>query len=143
MISKMFIKRLLIPYSHLQKKKKFFTLSPGIPLVAERTVQLLLEKGEEKGYTIELAGGQSFLDALFQAMRIDPIEGFQLLDGTNFDKRDVHLTQHMIIGQVYDQIVASNVKLELMELLPEDYDIYIISNAGGAAEAIKKCLYIC
>lgn len=111
---------------------------PGAPIVAERTVQLLLERREEMGIEIELAGGQSFLDALFQAVRIDPIEGFQLLDGTNFNKYNVQLTQHMIIGQVYDQMVASNVKLELMELLPDTYEIYIVENAGSAAESVKK-----
>lgn len=94
------------------------------------------------GIEIELAGGQSFLDALFQAVRIDPIEGFQLLDGINFNKYNVQLTQHMIIGQVYDQMVASNVKLELMELLPDTYEIYIVENAGSAAESVKKYLYI-
>ncbi|PJN90510.1 SAM-dependent methyltransferase, partial [Bacillus sp. mrc49] len=56
---------------------------PGHPMVAEKTVQLLLEKGPALGVDIKLEGGQSFLDPLFQAVRIDPIEGFQLLDGTD------------------------------------------------------------
>lgn len=111
---------------------------PGAPIVAERTVQLLLERGEKMGIEIKLAGGQSFLDALFQAVRIDPIEGFQLVDGTNFSKNNVQLTQHLIIAQVYDKMVASNVKLELMELLPDTYEIYIVTNAGSTTEFVKK-----
>ncbi|HBI02515.1 MAG TPA: MazG family protein, partial [Paenibacillaceae bacterium] len=38
---------------------------PGHPLVAEKTVQLLLEKGPQRGIGIEVIGGQSFLDAVF------------------------------------------------------------------------------
>ena len=56
---------------------------PGHPLVAERTVQLLVEKEREGIVKLEIAGGNSFLDPIFAALRIDPIEGFQLIDGTD------------------------------------------------------------
>lgn len=111
---------------------------PGHPLVAEQTVQLLLEKAPEKGVDIEIGGGQSFLDALFQALKIDPIDGFQLLDGTSLKKDEIEVKQHVIIGQVYDQFVASEVKLTLMDILPYDYDIYIVTAAGSQYERIKK-----
>ncbi|WP_458353715.1 bifunctional methyltransferase/pyrophosphohydrolase YabN [Peribacillus frigoritolerans] len=112
---------------------------PGHPMVAEKTVQLLLEKGSALGIAIKLEGGQSFLDPLFQAVRIDPIEGFQLLDGTDLSPDDLHITQHMIIGQVYDAFSASNVKLTLMEKLPDDYEVYIVTAAGSSQEKVTKC----
>jgi tetrapyrrole methylase family protein / MazG family protein len=111
---------------------------PGHPLVAEKTVQILIEKGPELGVEIVIGGGQSFLDALFQALKIDPIEGFQLLDATDLKKDEVMLKHHMIIGQVYDTYVASNVKLTLMEMLPFDYEIYIATAAGSSRESIRK-----
>src|SRR6478609_5905578 len=49
---------------------------PGHPLVAERTVQLLLQKGETKQIEVRIEGGQSFLDPMFASLKIDPIEGF-------------------------------------------------------------------
>ncbi|PJN86478.1 nucleoside triphosphate pyrophosphohydrolase [Bacillus sp. mrc49] len=112
---------------------------PGHPMVAEKTVQLLLEKGPALGVDIKLEGGQSFLDPLFQAVRIDPIEGFQLLDGTDLSPNDLHITQHMIIGQVYDAFSASNVKLTLMEKLPDDYEVFIVTAAGSSKEKVTKC----
>ncbi|MCU6603885.1 nucleoside triphosphate pyrophosphohydrolase [Peribacillus frigoritolerans] len=112
---------------------------PGHPMVAEKTVQLLLEKSPALGIAIKLEGGQSFLDPLFQAVRIDPIEGFQLLDGTNLSPDDLHITQHMIIGQVYDAFSASDVKLTLMEKLPDDYEVYIVTAAGSSQEKVTKC----
>ncbi|TKH03183.1 nucleoside triphosphate pyrophosphohydrolase [Peribacillus simplex] len=112
---------------------------PGHPMVAEKTVQLLLEKGPALGIAIKLEGGQSFLDPLFQAVKIDPIEGFQLLDGTDLSPDDLHITQHIIIGQVYDAFSASNVKLTLMEKLPDDYEVYIVTAAGSSQEKVTKC----
>jgi tetrapyrrole methylase family protein / MazG family protein len=110
---------------------------PGHPMVAERTVQLLLERGPERKIEIEIAGGQSFLDAIFQALKIDPIEGFQLLDGTDLSRDTLRIDTHMIIGQVYDRFVASEVKLTLMEKLPDEYKVAIVTAAGSETENIK------
>ena len=111
---------------------------PGHPLVAEKTVQLLIEKDREGVVSIEIAGGQSFLDSIFQALRIDPIEGFQLLDGTDLDRSCIQLRNHLIIGQVYDVFSASEVKLTLMDILPYDYPIKIVTAAGSSLECIKE-----
>lgn len=111
---------------------------PGHPLVAERTVQLLLERAPKYDVAVNIGGGQSFLDALFQSLKMDPIEGFQLLDGTALKKEDLQLKQHLIIGQVYDQFVASEVKLTLMDVLPFDYEVYIVTAAGSKNELIQK-----
>ncbi|MGV3466250.1 MAG: nucleoside triphosphate pyrophosphohydrolase, partial [Heyndrickxia sp.] len=111
---------------------------PGHPLVAEKTVQLLLERGETKGVEILIGGGQSFIDPLFAAVKADPIEGFQLLDGTDLHRDDIHTNQHLIIGQVYDAFSASNVKLTLMEKYPDNYQIFIVTAAGSKEESIKE-----
>lgn len=110
---------------------------PGHPLVAERTVQLLLEDGPKAGVEIAISGGQSFIDALFTSLKIDPIEGFQLLDGTALAAEQLQLEQHIIISQVYDQFVASDVKLTLMEKYPDDYQVYIVTAAGSSKERIE------
>ncbi len=110
---------------------------PGHPLVAERTVQLLLEKRKE-GFQIEIQGGNSFLDPLFTALEIDPIQGFQMVDGTDFQGSLLQLKQHLVICQVYDQFIASEVKLTLMERLPHDYQVYIVTAAGTSIQKIRK-----
>ncbi|CAH2717145.1 hypothetical protein BACCIP111895_04335 [Neobacillus rhizosphaerae] len=111
---------------------------PGHPLVAERTVQLLLEYGPKEEIEIIIGGGQSFIDALFASLKIDPIEGFQLLDGTALHACQLQIDQHIFISQVYDQFVASNVKLTLMDKLPDDYQVYIVTAAGSKNEIIEK-----
>ena len=111
---------------------------PGHPLVAERTVQLLLEYGPNEGVDIVIGGGQSFVDALFQSLKIDPVEGFQLLDGTSLHSNQLQIDQHMFISQVYDQFVVSNIKLTLMERLPDDYEVVIVRAAGSSNERIER-----
>ncbi|CRK85369.1 nucleoside triphosphate pyrophosphohydrolase [Neobacillus massiliamazoniensis] len=111
---------------------------PGHPLVAEQAVQTLLEKGPLAGVEIAIGGGQSFIDPLFQALKIDPIEGFQLLDGTSLSSNQLQIDQHIFISQVYDSFVASNVKLTLMEKLPDEYEVYIVTAAGSKDEAVEK-----
>lgn len=107
---------------------------PGHPLVAERTVQLLIEKKAE----MEIKGGQSFLDDMFTSLCIDPIEGFQFVDATSFQPQELQLRHHLIFCQVYDAYIASEVKLSLSEILPYDYEVYIVTAAGSADERMTK-----
>ena len=107
---------------------------PGHAMVAERTVQLLIASSVE----IEIKGGQSFLDDMFTSLKIDPIEGLQFLDATNFRLEDLSLQQHIIFCQVYNSDIASNVKLALLEILPYNYEVFIVTAAGSKQEIIKK-----
>ncbi|MFJ8066757.1 nucleoside triphosphate pyrophosphohydrolase [Psychrobacillus sp. NPDC096426] len=111
---------------------------PGHPLVAEQTVQLLIEAERKGNAKIRIEGGQSFLDPIFAALRIDPIEGFQLIDGTSFKRDEVQMGSHVLIGQVYDSFSASEVKLTLMEKYPDDYEVIIVTAAGSTQEKLTK-----
>lgn len=110
---------------------------PGHPMAAEKTVQLLLEKKRLGEVEVVIAGGQSFLDALFASIEIDPADGFQLLDGTALNRNDIHIFGHVIIAQVYDSFVASDVKLTLMEKYPDDHEVKVITAAGSEQEELK------
>lgn len=108
---------------------------PGHPMLAEKTVQLLLE---QERINIDIIGGQSYLDALFTTLKIDPIEGFQFVDGTGFTRRELNYRKHLIFSQVYDRFIASQVKLALLEDLPFDYEVTIIEAAGSNMEKIRS-----
>ncbi len=106
---------------------------PGHPMLAEKTVQLLLEQNV---VPVDVIGGQSYLDDLFTSLRIDPIDGFQFVDGTGFNRSQLNYRQHIIFCQVYDQFIASNVKLELLEDLPASYQVTVVEAAGSNKEKI-------
>ncbi|SFF03585.1 bifunctional methyltransferase/pyrophosphohydrolase YabN [Alteribacillus iranensis] len=111
---------------------------PGHPLTAEITVQQLIESEEKGDLRLEIKGGQSFLDPMFTALRIDPNDGFQLLDATSMQPNDLMLRQHVIVSQVYDAMIASDVKLTLMEKYPDDYEVTLVTAAGTKEETLKK-----
>ncbi|MBP3953478.1 nucleoside triphosphate pyrophosphohydrolase [Bacillus suaedae] len=106
---------------------------PGHPFVAERTIQLLLASEQVE---LEFIGGQSFLDPMYGALNIDPIEGCQIVDGTDLKRDELELTHHIIIVQVYDEMIASEVKLTLMERLPDDYPVTIATAVGSKQESL-------
>ncbi|WP_155594070.1 nucleoside triphosphate pyrophosphohydrolase [Lysinibacillus cavernae] len=109
---------------------------PGHPLVAEQTVQLLIAAADDGRINLVIEGGQSFLDPIFGALKIDPIEGFQLLDGTSFSMHDINMRQHILIAQVYDTFSASEVKLTLMEKYDDEYPVTVVTAAGSSQEKI-------
>lgn len=112
---------------------------PGHPMVAEQTVQALINKAEAESFQLEIMGGQSFLDALFARLKMDPNDGCIILDGTSLHARDINPQLHTVITQVYDAFVASDVKLSLMEVFPDDYEIVMATAVGiKGQEVIEK-----
>ncbi|RLQ91682.1 bifunctional methyltransferase/pyrophosphohydrolase YabN [Falsibacillus albus] len=124
-------------FSEAQNKGAIVYAVPGHPLVAERTVQLLLQQAGDNGVEVSIKGGQSFIDPLLTAVKIDPIEGFQLLDGTALSRESVKMDQHIMIGQVYDAFIASEVKLTLMEKFPAEHPVSIVTAAGSPDEQVS------
>lgn len=117
------------------KDQLIYYAVPGHPMLAEKTVQLLLDQTE---IDIKVIGGQSFLDDLFTSLEIDPIDGFQLLDATSFDREEVNYRTHIVFCQVYDPFVASHVKLTLLEDLAPEHEVIIIEAVGTADEKLMK-----
>jgi tetrapyrrole methylase family protein/MazG family protein len=107
---------------------------PGHPLVAEYTVQLLRERCPRQGIALQLLGGESFLDQAFLSFGFDPIDGFQLFDGSDFEQVRIDPRKHSLIAQIYDVFTASEVKLGLMEHFPHDYPVYAGYSLGVEGE---------
>lgn len=107
---------------------------PGHPMVAERTVQLLRKRAPQQGVELRLLGGESFLDQAFVRLGFDPIEGFQLLDAAGLTREQIRPRLHTVIGQVYDAFTASDVKLSLMNVYPDDYPIVVGQALGIPGE---------
>lgn len=102
---------------------------PGHPFVAERSVQLIIEKSQGLAeVTIESA--MSFVDAVSAALKIDISSGLKIIDGLRLDVQKPDINCGNIITQVYSKFIASEVKLKLMDYYNDDYKICIIKAAG-------------
>ncbi|PKE43223.1 nucleotide pyrophosphohydrolase [Macrococcoides caseolyticum] len=109
---------------------------PGHPMVAESTTELLLQ---DETLDIEVLGGKSFIDDLFQAVSFDPNNGFQMLDGTMMTSEAINIRNALIITQVYDQMIAGDVKVTLMEKCPDDHKVAIVTGARGQGTRVTWC----
>ncbi|MFC4768552.1 nucleoside triphosphate pyrophosphohydrolase [Effusibacillus consociatus] len=107
---------------------------PGHPGVAERTVRIALEKGASAGVEIKLGPGHSFLDELLLRIGVDPTDGLLILDGTDLKASSLNPTLHTILVQVYNQEIAAEVKLCLMEDYPDDYPVTVARAVGVEAQ---------
>lgn len=110
---------------------------PGHPLMAEQSVQNLVRQAADAGVEIEIGPGQSFLDAVCTSLRVDPIEGMLLLDGTALSTDALQPNLHTFIVQVFNRGVASDVKLSLMEVYTDHHPITVVRAAGVAGQERK------
>jgi tetrapyrrole methylase family protein/MazG family protein len=112
---------------------------PGHPLVAETSVKLLINLCQKKGIDIEILPAVSFIDAVIESLKLDPIEGLKIIDA--FDIKDQVMDKRVgvIITQVYNKSIASDVKLALLEYYKDDMEIYFVRAAGvKALESTRK-----
>lgn len=109
---------------------------PGSPYQAEDTVRHLLEMTDAR-----VIPGVSFVEPVLQALQYDVTGGLMILDGLS----DFRLPEDIsgLLLQVYSQAVASQVKLKLMETIPDDRMVVIIKSAGieDRQELIEVALY--
>ena len=112
---------------------------PGHPLVAEKSVVNLIELCKEKNIQYEVLPAVSFVDAMMEALQVDPIEGVKIIDA--FDMKNQILDNRVvtIITQVYNNFIASEVKLRLLEGYEDDTEIIFVRAAGvEGLESIRK-----
>ena len=109
---------------------------PGSPLVAEKTVTLLRERAAKQGITVTILPGMSFLEVLYTRLSIDPIDGLTVLDAADVASLPLEITTSLVVTQIYNRHVASEVKLALMDHYPDDYEIIVVKNLGLAEEEI-------
>ena len=111
---------------------------PGSPLVAERTVVLLRDMGKETDVEVDIRPGMSFVEVMYTRLGIDPVEGLTILDALDIETLRKTPAQSLIITQVYSQPIASDAKLMLMDLYPDEYEITYIHNLAMEDESIRQ-----
>lgn len=112
---------------------------PGHPLVAERSVINLIDLCKENNIQYEVLPAVSFVDAMMEALQVDPIEGVKIIDA--FDMKNQILDKRVgtIITQVYNNFIASEVKLRLLEGYEDNTEIIFVRAAGvKGLESIRK-----
>jgi tetrapyrrole methylase family protein / MazG family protein len=111
---------------------------PGSPLVAERTVVIIRDLARKENISLTILPGMSFVEVLYVRLGIDPIDGLTIIDAVDFDNLPMDMPTGIVITQVYNEQVASDTKLSLMESYPDDYEVTFVRNLGLPDEEIRQ-----
>lgn len=116
---------------------------PGHPRVAETTtVKLEAYAHQYDDIQVEVLGGKSFIDDIFEAVKIDPNDGFTLLDATSLNSEQLNIRTHTLITQVYSPMTAGDLKITLMERYDDEQLVTIVDGAhSSGAHVIDTPLY--
>lgn len=106
---------------------------PGSASVGERAVRLIRERA-----AVEVLPGESFLDLVFSRVGIDPLaDGLRVLDARNLPFPLI-LDGPVVIGQVDHPLVAGDLKVRLLDQLPPDTSVWVLSDLGGSEEHVSR-----
>lgn len=112
---------------------------PGHPHVAESTVTLLIEAAQQAEIAYDVIAGVSFIEPSLSALNVDALPGlviFDALDVVNLyhPPFDVHLP--VLVPQLYSRLVASDVKMTLMNQYPDEHEVMMLYAAGTPEQVV-------
>ena len=124
---------------------------PGHPLIGEISVQLVLKLARARSLSTRIVSGLSFIEPVCNLLELDPFNsGAQLVDATNLAALTpdevagkIIPTLPLLVVQVYNRRLASEVKLTLGECYPDEWPVKLVRAAGVDADetVIEMPLY--
>jgi tetrapyrrole methylase family protein/MazG family protein len=116
---------------------------PGHPCVGEWTTRRIRELAQERGLEVRVVDGLSFLEPIFAALNLDPLEqmGLQIADAMVIAQRHyppLEPSRPALIAQCDSRTLASDVKLTLLSAYPEDHPVIVLSGAGTDTATIRQ-----
>ncbi len=118
---------------------------PGHPYVAETTAPAIVMRAEKENIPCRIIEGISFLEPVFTNLKIDPFDGLVLLDALqvkDFLLPPVNFGKNLLIAQIYSKDIASEVKLMLTTVYPDEYPVILVHCAGFGETVVERiCLY--
>jgi tetrapyrrole methylase family protein / MazG family protein len=110
---------------------------PGNPAVAERTVTLLHEAAARGEIRLSIIPGLSFADLAWSKLGVDPCAGGRIVDGQRFATDAAGVSGRLLIGQCDTQLVLSDVKLALLEVLAPETPVTVLQRLGLTDEFVR------
>jgi tetrapyrrole methylase family protein/MazG family protein len=108
---------------------------PGHPFFAEATCPEIARRAKDEHIAVRVVEGVSFLEPTFTALGLDPLPHTALVDALEMASAHVPPfppSAPAVIAQIYSSAVASEVKLTLMALYPDEFPVRFVHAAGTA-----------
>ena len=114
---------------------------PGHPLMGEATVTVLLDAAATVGLETRIIAGMSFVEPSLIALGLDGLDGLQLFDAIDVAARDfppLNTDVPALLAQVYNRLVAAELKLTLMALYPDEHEVVLVHGAGTIDQELER-----
>jgi tetrapyrrole methylase family protein/MazG family protein len=114
---------------------------PGDPLMGEAAVIRLLNEAPDQGIPVEVINGISFIEPILTLIGVDGMNGLQVLDALDAARMHhppINPDYPALFGQVYSREVASDLKLTLMNELPDDHPVVLVHGAGTDRARVER-----
>jgi tetrapyrrole methylase family protein / MazG family protein len=113
---------------------------PGHPFVAEATVPEIVRRARSLGMSVRIIDGLSFLEPLFTALELDPFPHIALVDALQLAASHVPPFPpgvSALVAQIHSAVIASEVKLTLMSLYPDEHPVRLVHAAGTSDQLVE------
>ena len=113
---------------------------PGHPYVAEATSPEIVRRAGALGISVKIIEGLSFLEPILTALELDPFPQISLVDALELSA--MHMPSFpthapAIIAQIHSRSIASDVKLNLMSIYPNEHPVKLIHAAGTSQQKVE------
>jgi len=125
----------------IRTREKLIYAVPGDPIIGEATTAALRDRAHKNDFEIRLIPGVSFIESCLSLLEIDALDGLSIVDAL-----ELASTHHpsfppdhvVLVGQVYSRLVASDVKLTLMNQYPDEHPVKLIHKSGTPQSEIES-----
>jgi len=114
---------------------------PGHPFVAETTCPKIARLARDEGLATRVVEGLSFLEPTFSALGLDPYPRLTLFDAMELSTAHVPAfppDMPILIAQIYSRLVASEVKMTLNEVYPDEHPVQLLHAVGTKDELVEE-----
>ncbi|MBS4537588.1 nucleoside triphosphate pyrophosphohydrolase [Clostridium sp. D2Q-11] len=115
----------------VQKSKEYSTINycaPGSPTLSDKVTEILLDGKDKLGVQVRIIDNSGMLEAVYNVLGKSMKNGIKLVDSLDIKSTDIDINSDFIITQVYDQLIASEVKIYLEEIYTDEYPIKVIND---------------
>ena len=114
---------------------------PGDPMVGEATVQQLLAQARVHDLNVDIVHGVSFVEPCLALVGTDALDGLHVADA--LELAALHHPPFppdapALVGQLYSPLVASDVKLALLNQYPPHHEVHLLHDAGTPQGKVEK-----
>ncbi|MDP2975776.1 MAG: nucleoside triphosphate pyrophosphohydrolase, partial [Anaerolineales bacterium] len=113
---------------------------PGDPFVAEATGPEIAKRARSLGLPLKIVNGLSFLEPVFAALGLDPYPRLVLMDALELSQAHVPAfppDMPALIAQIYSRMIATEVKMTLNAVYPDEHPVRLVHAAGTKDEIVE------